>query len=343
MSDNKIELSPSENVKATIEKDATNNGVKASGITTVGKDDNNALIFKNGASNSTTASLKVGGNELTFTKASSGDKVKISNVEDGQINSSSYDAITGKQLDDLANKLGVKVKSDKTGFEDPEFATPIKGAEKPNPTTFKDAIDGLISSVNKGITFKGNDPSQQGTSTTLQLGGTLNIDSSESKKDSSSSKEKDIKVTLTPNNSDPTSAGTLKLELSKSTSIDENDERVVTSKAVATKLKEYTTTTKKLGEQFLKVDGSNINGKKKEFGQNVGISKINLNTTDKSSSELVQASAVIDYLKGKGDKSVKISDNPETKAEGVGSIAIGDKAVAQNEGSISIGENSGAK
>lgn len=47
---------------------------------------------------------------------------------------------------------------------------------------------------------------------------------------------------------------------------------------------------------------------------------------------MVQASAVIDYLKGKGDKSVKISDNPETKAEGVGSIAIGDKAVAQNEG-----------
>lgn len=44
-------------------------------------------------------------------------------------------------------------------------------------------MNGLISSVNKGITFKGNDPSQQGTSTTLQLGGTLNIDSSESKKD----------------------------------------------------------------------------------------------------------------------------------------------------------------
>lgn len=77
MSDNKIELSPSENVKATIEKDATNNGVKASGITTVGKDDNNALIFKNGASNSTTASLKVGGNELTFTKTEVEIKLKF--------------------------------------------------------------------------------------------------------------------------------------------------------------------------------------------------------------------------------------------------------------------------
>lgn len=84
------------------------------------------------------------------------------------------------------------------------------------------------------------------------------------KKISSSSKRKDIKVTLTPNNSDPTSAGTLKLELSKSTSIDENDERVVTSKAVATKLKEYTTT-KKLGEQFFKSWWININGKRKNL------------------------------------------------------------------------------
>lgn len=81
------------------------------------KDDNNALIFKNGASNSTTASLKKLVEMNGSAKASSGDKVKISNVEDGQINSSSYDAITGKQLDDLANKLGVKVKSDKTGLK----------------------------------------------------------------------------------------------------------------------------------------------------------------------------------------------------------------------------------
>ncbi|THA47172.1 hypothetical protein E5431_09875, partial [Histophilus somni] len=42
-------------------------------------------------------------------------------------------------------------------------------------------------------------------------------------------------------------------------------------------------------------------------------------------------------------KSVKISDNPETKADGEGSIAVGDKAIAQNVGAVAIGQNSGAK
>ncbi|QQF79871.1 hypothetical protein JFL51_05510 [Histophilus somni] len=43
------------------------------------------------------------------------------------------------------------------------------------PTTFKGAINQLITAVNGGLTFKGNDTSP--TSTTLQLGGTLTIDS----------------------------------------------------------------------------------------------------------------------------------------------------------------------
>ncbi|QQF84677.1 hypothetical protein [Histophilus somni] len=47
--------------------------------------------------------------------------------------------------------------------------------------------------------------------------------------------------------------------------------------------------------------------------------------------QLVQAKALIAYLKGAGEKSVKISDNLETKAEGEGSISIGYKAVSKNE------------
>ncbi|QQF78974.1 hypothetical protein [Histophilus somni] len=41
--------------------------VKATGLSTIGKDENNALVFKKGTGN--TAELKVGGSALTFTKA----------------------------------------------------------------------------------------------------------------------------------------------------------------------------------------------------------------------------------------------------------------------------------
>ncbi|MFY1026752.1 hypothetical protein ACE4RU_03210, partial [Actinobacillus seminis] len=105
-------------------------------------------------------------------------------------------------------------------------------------------------------------------------------------------------------------------------------------------MKKYTSTAT-LDKDFLKVDGSNIDDKKSEFGKNVGIDKINL-SNPKSSTELVQAKAVIDYLKGTGENSVKISDNAKTVATGKGSIAIGDNAGAKNDGAISIGQGSDA-
>uniref|UniRef100_Q0I4Z9 Autotransporter adhesin n=1 Tax=Histophilus somni (strain 129Pt) TaxID=205914 RepID=Q0I4Z9_HISS1 len=347
---NKIELSPDNGSKVTLAKDGTN-GVKATGLSTVGLDGDNALVFTNGAGNK--AELKVGGSALTFTKATTGNTVKISNVEDGKIDTSSTEAITGKQLHDLASKLGVEVESE-TGFKQPSF-TAIKGGTSSTgdtssgtttakgPITFKGAIDDLITAVNGGLTFEGNVSTS--SSTTLQLGGTLTIDSSESKtklEDSKETKEKDITTKLESLNGSDSKAGKLTLTLNKATSVDENDERVVTSSAVANKLKNYTTT-ETLEDDFLRVTGENINGHQKEFGKNVGLEEVKLEEDEtEGTSELVQAKALVDYLKGTGEKSVKLSDSSKTQAIGEGSISIGHNAVSRNEGSIAMGYNSEA-
>ncbi|QQF78334.1 hypothetical protein [Histophilus somni] len=124
--------------------------------------------------------------------------------------------------------------------------------------------------------------------------------------------------------------------LNKATSVDKDDEKVVTSKAVAEKLQEYTSTAT-LGKDFLKVTGENIGNDetskaegRKKFGGNVGIAEIKLGDTEKSSTELVQADAVIKYLKGTGTDSVKISDSTKTMAKGNYSISIGHEAVSEN-------------
>uniref|UniRef100_Q0I1T5 Autotransporter adhesin n=2 Tax=Pasteurellaceae TaxID=712 RepID=Q0I1T5_HISS1 len=337
---NKIELSPENGSAVTLAKDGTN-GVKATGLSTVGLDGDNALVFTNGAGNK--AELKVGGSALTFTKATTGNTVKISNVAVGKIESSSSEAITGGQLHDLATHLGVAVdNSGKTTFTAPSFAK-INGSEAPK--TFKGAIDNLITAVNGGLTFRGNDNSSSPSSTTLQLGRTLTIDSSESKtklENSKATKEKDITTKLEPSNGSDSQAGTLTLTLNKATSVDENDERVVTSSAVANKLKNYTTT-ETLEDDFLRVTGENINGHQKEFGKNVGLEEVKLEEDEtEGTSELVQAKALVDYLKGTGEKSVKLSDSAKTQAIGEGSISIGHNAVSRNEGSIAMGYNSEA-
>ncbi|WP_406812310.1 YadA-like family protein [Histophilus somni] len=348
--DNKIELSPEKDVTVTLEKDGTN-GVKAKGLSTVGLDGDNALVFTNGASGTDKmAKLKVGGAALTFTPTNgtgNAKTVKISNVAVGNIATDSKDAITGGQLHDLASKLGVEVESE-TGFKQPSF-TAIKGGTSSTgdtgPTTFKGAIDDLITAVNGGLTFKGND--DKSTQTTLQLGGILTIDSSTSivgsgANGAKSTTEKDITVSLMPNDKDVKDAGTLTLTLNKATSVSDSDEKVVTSKAVATELKNYTKTAE-LEEKYLKVDGANIDENQKVFGANVGIEKINLEEDEtEGTSELVQAKALVSYLKGTGEKSVKLSDSSKTQAIGEGSISIGYNAVSRNEGSIAMGYNSEA-
>lgn len=106
-----------------------------------------------------------------------------------EITDSSNDTITGKQLSDLAGKLGVDVNIGKTGFDALSF-TEIKGSNSTTKqTTFKGAIDDLITAVNKGLMFKGNDNNETAT---IQLGEMLTLDSSVSEKDATN--EKDIKI-----------------------------------------------------------------------------------------------------------------------------------------------------
>ncbi|MSN97186.1 hypothetical protein F1B92_08450, partial [Campylobacter sp. FMV-PI01] len=128
----------------------------------------------------------------------------------------------------------------------------------------------------------------------------------------------------------------IKFTLNKATSVDENDSRVITSQAVFNEFKNYTKTSE-LGNEFLKKDGSNIDNKKIEFGKNVGIEKIELSDSNKSTTELVQAQALINYLKGEGNHSVKISDSLKTTAKGDHSVSIGSDAKTENSYSIAIG------
>ncbi|WP_406811996.1 YadA-like family protein [Histophilus somni] len=71
------------------------------GITSIGKDKNNVLTFKNGSSGGNSVELKVGGASLTFTPTGNGDnKVKISGIADG---SDGNDVVNVNQLN--ASKL----------------------------------------------------------------------------------------------------------------------------------------------------------------------------------------------------------------------------------------------
>ncbi|MFY1026897.1 hypothetical protein ACE4RU_03955, partial [Actinobacillus seminis] len=171
LEDNKLELSPEKDVKVTLEKDGQKTTAKATGLSTIGNDGDNALVFNTGNNDNITATLKVGGSDLTFTKENKG--IKLSGLSDGKIDDGSKDVITGNQLNALADKLGVGVEStSKTGFTQPDF-TAIKGGADSNKkqTTFKGAIDDLISAVNKGMKFQGNDQAD----VTVNLDGTLKI------------------------------------------------------------------------------------------------------------------------------------------------------------------------
>lgn len=124
------------------------------------------------------------------------------------------------------------------------------------------------------------------------------------------------------------------------TSKDENNGLTSTTyniKINSDKLKEVVGTTN-LDRDFLMITGKNIgnDGNKKLLGINVGVNKIEDNST-----QLVQADAVRNYLKGTGNDSVRVSE--DAIADGDGSISIGKDAEAKNEDAISIGKKSGAK
>lgn len=109
-----------------------------------------------------------------------GDK-KISNLADGQIATSSKEAITGAQLYDLASKLGITVETDDTKFKAPEFnnlaLTKVNGTKDTDPTSVFDSLTKIVTKVNEGIGYKADIKSGDTANgyTTQYLGSTLDF------------------------------------------------------------------------------------------------------------------------------------------------------------------------
>lgn len=84
-----------------------------------------------------------------------GSEMVVGNVANGTIADNSKDAINGSQLADLSSKLGTTLLAGNQGFAQPSFTKLIDktGHSENQVTTFKAAIDRLITTVNQGIIF----------------------------------------------------------------------------------------------------------------------------------------------------------------------------------------------
>ncbi|MFK5073877.1 ESPR-type extended signal peptide-containing protein [Glaesserella parasuis] len=122
------------------------------------------------------------GTKITLSTADNDKKVtlndaKLTGLTAGDITDTSKDAVTGKQLKDLADKIGVGLEtSSTTAFKTPEFTKlkETKGTDvtaKEAKTVFA-ALEETRNKVNEGLKFKGEEA--DGTKTiTKQLGETL--------------------------------------------------------------------------------------------------------------------------------------------------------------------------
>ncbi|NBI12093.1 hypothetical protein GVX81_00315 [[Haemophilus] felis] len=162
------------------------NGV-LSGLKVLGTDGDHNISFtqsaagQNGATSKPTAIIKAGSTGVTFTKETDG--LTLHGLAKGAIEATTTTgntgtfAVTTAQLADLSSKLGTTVDTNKTGFNAVSFTavkgSTVAGTAPTAQTTFKGAIDNLITAVNKGLTFKGNDGTTN--SVTRELGQTLNI------------------------------------------------------------------------------------------------------------------------------------------------------------------------
>ncbi len=155
-------------------------------------------IAKTGTNGTLTIALN---QDLTSIKSIQGDGQKITlgtngvdfgnqqltNVASGEISGTSNQAVTGQQLNSLASQLGLTPDTAKTTFTTPTFTSITNGSgsntngatmTNKQPSSFKDAIDGLTTSINngwaeikKGLSFE-DSTSQK---ITRQLGESLKI------------------------------------------------------------------------------------------------------------------------------------------------------------------------
>ncbi|QQF85329.1 hypothetical protein JFL55_05830 [Histophilus somni] len=123
---------------------------------------------------------------------SSGAERIITHVAAGEVRDGSTDAINGGQLYSVINTFGhlgfsvlgaEKEDKGKAGFKLPTFAKlkNANGAEDAAPTTFKQAIEKSIETINKGLKFKGDKSAgSNNEAKQLYLGSTLTIKGAES-------------------------------------------------------------------------------------------------------------------------------------------------------------------
>ncbi|MFW9297867.1 ESPR-type extended signal peptide-containing protein [Glaesserella parasuis] len=121
---------------------------------------------------------------------------KLTGLVDGNVTSTSKEAITGNQLKDLADKVGVELAADSTTlFKKPEF-TKLKANKDTDVTakeakTVVEALEETRTTVNKGLIFVGEDNLNP---LTKQLGETLTITSGDITKDGVEYKGSNLRV-----------------------------------------------------------------------------------------------------------------------------------------------------
>ena len=234
---------------------------------------------------------------------------KIKGLANGEISSTSNDAINGAQLNDILDKVGIKVNDDKTGFNTLE----IKEIEGKKPLNILEGLNKTIESVNEqSVGYKANNGKVEtvklkegfnfvnGTNTTANVGAKGEIKYSLNKKlkgiEELELKNKDKKLSLAVNNKGEavirreesiqstekviTTDDKLKLKFKSSTASDKNEKVINIAKNEALDFKAGSNLTSKVS------DGSIEYGLKSDLK---GITSISGGKDDKSKIELTDS------------------------------------------------------
>ncbi|WP_081265308.1 adhesin, partial [Streptobacillus moniliformis] len=321
---NKITVSKG-NDKVEITKDSL------MGAITVGKDTNNSLIFGN--DNNTSTMLKVGGKELTFTKA--GEHIKISNVANGKDDN---DAVNVSQLKEYATFLGGGAEFKNGTFTGPTYSLKAGSNTTTDHKNVGDALKALDDAIgasntnikaleNKAITFQDND----GNEVKRKLGETLKIQG-EGTVNGATAKD-NIKVTK--NDTDDGLDVKLAENLKNLNSIETKEEKGKKTK-ITTDGVEATNGTNKAN---LTADKLTFEAKDKSTDKtSTEVGKDGITLKDKSGNESVS----IKTENNAGTITVKDKDGKDTiKINGEKGSITGLKDISPNEkdGSIAVNKN----
>ncbi len=123
-----------------------------------------------------------------------GNSIRFGHLKDGEIKSNSDHAITGNQLHQLGNILGLEVQDDtkfnevKVKFDTVEVTDTQK--TKGSITNFKEALTDAIEAINKGYKFSADEIKDKANDTPFYLGATVEIKTGDIEKISNGSTEK---------------------------------------------------------------------------------------------------------------------------------------------------------